>query len=205
MRGGRLYPRPVHDDTSLLRRIAAAPALSGILRELVDFDVEDLESVDSSPARLSSGVSLSVIACDGSAGRFFLVGPEAPLRPVLYADSEGSAGLIGSTLSNALATMVMLPNWRDLLGFSGGGDIGQMRRAQAWLEEGMRRSNPDLDELQAVLVTELDLPVPDDPVMALWESVRATDPDVDFIDDSDGGMPWGSLFHEWTIERLMRR
>jgi hypothetical protein len=195
----------VHDDTSLLRRIAAAPALSGILRELVDFDVEDLESVDSSPARLSSGVSLSVIACDGSAGRFFLVGPEAPLRPVLYADSEGSAGPIGSTLSNALATMVMLPNWRDLLGFSGGGDIGQMRRAQAWLEEGMRRSNPDLDELQAVLVTELDLPVPDDPVMALWESVRATDPDVDFIDDSDGGMPWGSLFHEWTIERLMRR
>ena len=75
MRGGRLYPRPVHDDTSLLRRIAAAPALSGILRELVDFDVEDLESVDSSPARLSSGVSLSVIACDGSARRFFLVGP----------------------------------------------------------------------------------------------------------------------------------
>ena len=195
----------MHDDTSLLRRIAAAPALSGILRELVDFDVEDLESVDSSPARLSSGVSLSVIACDGSAGRFFLVGPEAPLRPVLYADSEGSAGLIGSTLSNALATMVMLPNWRDLLGFSGGGDIGQMRRAQAWLEEGMRRSNPGLDELQAVLVKELDLPVPDDPVMALWESVRATDPDVDFIDDSDGGMPWGSLFHEWTIERLMRR
>ena len=100
--------------------------------------------------------------------------------------------------------MITLPNWRDLLGFSGGGDIGQMRRAQAWLEEGLRRTHPDLGELQAVLVRELDLFVPDDPVMALWEAVSA-DPDVGFIDDADGGMPWGSLFHEWTIERLMGR
>lgn len=101
--------------------------------------------------------------------------------------------------------MVTLPNWRDPLGFSGGGDLGQMRRAQAWLEEGTRRGHPNLDELQVVLVSELGLVVPDDPVLALWESVRATDPDIDFIDDADGGVPWGSLFHEWTIERLMRR
>ncbi|TDD57002.1 hypothetical protein E1286_01495 [Nonomuraea terrae] len=195
----------MHDDTSLLRRIAATPALSGILRELIEFDVEDLESVDGSTARLLSGESLHAIACDGAAGRFFLVGREARLRHVLYADSEGSAGLVGSSLSNALATMVALPNWRDLLNFSGGGDLGQMRRAQAWLEEGMRRRHPDLDELQAVLVSELGLVVPDDPVLALWDSVRATDPDIDFIDDADGGLPWGSLFHEWTIERLMRR
>jgi hypothetical protein len=30
-------------------------------------------------------------------------------------------------------------------------------------KEGMRRSHSDLDELQAALVTELDLIVPDDP------------------------------------------
>jgi hypothetical protein len=156
-------------------------------------------------ARLSSGVSLNVIACDGAGGRFFLVGPKTRPRPVLYADSEGSAGLIGSTLSSAVATMVALPNWRDLLGFSGGGDLGEMRRAQAWLEEGVRSRHPDLDELQAVLVGQLDLEVPDDPVLVLWESVRATDPEVVFIDDEDGGLPWGSLFHEWTIERVMRR
>jgi hypothetical protein len=190
---------------SLLRRIAAAPALSGLLREMVDFDVEDLESADGSTARLSSGESLHVIACDGAAGRFFLVGGQARLRPVLYADSEGSAGLVGSSVPSALATMVALPNWRDLLSFSGGGDVGQMRRAQAGLEEGVRRRHPDLDGLQATLVSELGLVLPDDPVMALWDSVRATDPDVVFIDDADGGLPWGSLFHDWTIERLMRR
>ncbi|GAB3190054.1 hypothetical protein GCM10027259_61630 [Micromonospora palomenae] len=193
------------DDISLLRRIAAAPSVSGVLRELVEFDVEDVASVDGSTARLSSSVSLCVIACDGTAGRFFLVGTEAPSRPVLYADSEGSAGLIGSSLAITLATMVALPNWHDLLGFSGGGDLDQMRRAQAWLEEGMRRSHPDLDQLQALLVGELELDVLDDPVLTLWQSVRATDPTETFIDDGDGGLPWGSLFGEWTIERLMRR
>lgn len=202
--GDGMYPLRMLDDVSLLRRIAAAPSVSGALRELVEFDVEDVASVDGSTARLSSGANLHVIACDGTAGRYFLVGTEAPSHPVLYADSEGSAGLIGSSLAIALATMVALPNWHDLLGFSGGGDLEQMRSAEAWLGEGTQRSRPDLDQLQALLVGELELDVLDDPVLTLWQSVHATDPTDNFVDDSDGGIPWGSLFGEWTIERLKR-
>ncbi|MET8042520.1 hypothetical protein ABZU25_16885 [Micromonospora sp. NPDC005215] len=194
------------DDISLLRRIAAAPSVSDVLRDFVEFDVEDVASVHDSTARLSSSVSLRVIACDGTAGRFFLVGTEAPSRPVLYASSEGDAGLIGSSLAITLATIVAMPNWHDLLGFSGGGgDLDQMRRAQAWLEKGMRRTHPDLDQLQAFLVGELELDVLEDPVLTLWQSVRATDPTETFIDEGDGGLPWGPLFGDWTIERLMRR
>ncbi|MEU8082873.1 hypothetical protein AB0B57_04450 [Micromonospora sp. NPDC049101] len=192
------------DDISLLRRIAAAPSVSGLLRELVEFDVEDVVSVDASTARLSSSVSLRVIACDSTGGRFFLVGTEASSRPVLYADSEGSAGLIGPSLAITLATIVALPNWRDLLKFSGGGDLHQMRRAQARLQEGMRQWHPDLDQLQSLLVGELELDVLDDPVLTFWQSARATDPTVAFINDDDGGLPWGPLFGEGTIDRLMR-
>ncbi|GIF49429.1 hypothetical protein Afe04nite_39680 [Asanoa ferruginea] len=175
-----------------------------MLRQLVYFDVEDIASVTGSGARLSSGASLHLIACDGAAGRFFSVGAEAPTQRVMYADSEGGAGMVGSSLGSSLATMVALPNWRDLLGFSGGGDLDQMRRAQAWLEDDMRRGCPDLDQVQATLVGGLELNLPDDPVLTLWESVHTTDPTDFFTDDQDGGLPWGSLFGEWTIERLMR-
>lgn len=68
----------------------------------------------------------------------------------------------------------------------------------------MRRDHPGLDATRVSLVAELDLVLPDDPVMVLWESVRRTDPDYVFIDDHDESGPWGSLFDQWTIERLMR-
>ncbi|MEV0136576.1 hypothetical protein AB0H83_50150 [Dactylosporangium sp. NPDC050688] len=194
------------DDAVVLQLLAETPDLSGILRELVDFDVEDLAYAGAFAARLSSGESLQAIAVDGTGGRYFLVGAPTPARRVLYATSEGSAGLVGSSLAGALATMVAVPNWRDLLGFSGGGRLDEMRRARSWLADGEQRWYPDLDELQVALATGLGLVLPDDPVLALWEAVSATDPDVDFIDDDDAeATPWDSLFGVWTIERLTPR
>lgn len=193
------------DEVTLLRRIAAAPEVSSILRQLVEFDVEDVAAVDGSTAHLSSGMSLHLVARDGAAVRFFLIGADAPPRPVLYADSEGSAGSLGLSLATTLATLVALPNWHDLLGFSGGGDLGQMRRSHAYFEEGVRRSHPDLGKAQAMIINALELEVLDDPVLTLWQSVHAMSPSESFIDDDDGWLPWGSLFGEWTIERLFRR
>jgi hypothetical protein len=196
----------VPDDAVVLQLLAETPDLSGILRELIDFDIEDLAYAGAFAARLSSGESLQAIAVDGTGGRYFLVGALAPARRVLFATSEGSAGLVGPSLAGALATMVAVPNWRDLLGFSSGGRLDEMRRAQAWLADGEQRRHPDLGELQVALATGLGLVLPDDPVLALWEAVTAADPDVDFIDDDDEeATPWGSLFGVWTIERLMPR
>ncbi|MGI5238908.1 hypothetical protein [Dactylosporangium sp. CA-139066] len=193
------------DDAVVLQLLAETPDLSGILRELIDFEVEELAYAGAFAARLSSGESLQAIAVDGTGGRYFLVGAPAPARRVLFATSEGSAGLIGPSLAGALATMVAVPHWRDLLGFSGGGRLDEMRRTLAWLADGEQRRHPDLGELQIALATGLGLVLPDDPVLALWEAVSAADPDVDFIDDDDEATPWDSLFGVWTIERLMPR
>lgn len=90
----------------MLQAIAASPLVERSLRELVDFDVADFDPAFGSTARLSSGVDLRIVACDGAMGRFFLVGSDGDRHPALYADSEGSAGIIGRDLSGALATMV---------------------------------------------------------------------------------------------------
>ncbi|WP_433063588.1 hypothetical protein [Dactylosporangium sp. CS-033363] len=192
------------DDAVVLQLLAETPDLSDILRELIDFDVEDLAYAGAFAARLSSGEGLEAIAVDGTGGRYLLVGAPAPVRRVLFATSEGSAGPVGPSLADALATMVAVPNWRDLLGFSGGGRLDEMRRAQAWLADGEQRRHPDLGELQVALAAGLGLVLPDDPVLALWAAVSAADPGVDFTDGDDAeATPWDSLFGPWTIERLM--
>ncbi|GAA2597866.1 hypothetical protein GCM10010435_91520 [Winogradskya consettensis] len=171
---------------------------------MAEFDVEDVAPADGFTARLSSGTSLHLIACDGTTGRFFLVGADAPSRPVLYANSEGCVGLVGPSLAVALATLVALPNGYDCQFSPGGGDLGQMRRAHAYLRTGCGKDILNLDETQAFIVDELELDLPADPVLTLWQSVHATDPTQPFVDEGDGGLPWGSLLREWTIERLIR-
>ncbi|WP_196814526.1 hypothetical protein [Nocardia sp. BMG111209] len=77
--------------------------------------------------RLTSGLPLTSVAGDYTGGSFFLCGEPAPIRPVLYASSEGSAGVIGYGLTEALEIMSGLPSWHDCLSFSGGGNIEVMR------------------------------------------------------------------------------
>ncbi|HZD71627.1 MAG TPA: hypothetical protein VFA45_22780 [Actinomycetes bacterium] len=43
---------------------------------------------------------------------------------MLYASSEGQAGLLADSLGDALELIIGLPMWRDYLGFSAGGRLG---------------------------------------------------------------------------------
>ncbi|WP_432043450.1 hypothetical protein [Streptomyces cadmiisoli] len=61
------------------------------------------------PVRLASGGPLEVVAGDDTGGTYFLCADGS----VLYADSEGSAGVIGSTVDEALEMVVGLPGWSD--------------------------------------------------------------------------------------------
>jgi hypothetical protein len=187
-----------------LRTIEASPSIQQELRSLTEFDVADKPSDFGCPVRLSSGLALEIIAADGASGAFFLVGVSGDRRPVLYADSEGNAGVVGPDLTTALTTLITLPNWHDLLGFSGGGDLAEMRRASAWLVEGLRRDFPDVDTTGPRLREKLGLAVLDDPIAVLWASVHSTEPDYVLLDDSDQGEAWDSLFQRWTIDRLVK-
>lgn len=96
----------------LLRRIGTDRELSGFLAWPGDFDLGRRDPVEE--LRLPTGMPLAPIAGDGAGGTFFLCGEPGTARPVLYADSEGGAALIGADLAEALALITAHPYWRDL-------------------------------------------------------------------------------------------
>ncbi|MCX5252841.1 hypothetical protein OOK27_01455 [Streptomyces canus] len=61
------------------------------------------------PVRLASGGPLEVMAGDDTGGTYFVCGDGS----VLYADSEGGAGVIGSSVDEALEVLIGLPGWHD--------------------------------------------------------------------------------------------
>ena len=92
---------------------------SGRLRELLaffEFDVARAKTGEG--ASIASGDALEPLAGDFSGGQFYLCGDAGSERPVLYASSEGQAGLIADNLREAVELVVGLPHWWDCLTFA---------------------------------------------------------------------------------------
>jgi hypothetical protein len=105
--------------------------LAELLWEVCEFDLSPGNHGES--VRLSSGHALEGRAGDFTRGTFFLCAEHRSIRPVLYASSEGQAGLIGHGLAEALEVLVGLPSWRDCLKFfrrRGSGDHAAERQDQ---------------------------------------------------------------------------
>lgn len=99
--------------------------------------------------RLASGASLEPIAGDDTGGTFFVCGG----GPVLYASSEGRAGLLGDSVDEALEVIVGLPGWYDYVDLAPDDDGEERLLAQIGeTEEEMRSSYaPELDAERAEL------------------------------------------------------
>ncbi|MFJ8963714.1 hypothetical protein ACIRG5_30425 [Lentzea sp. NPDC102401] len=69
-------------------------------------------------ASIESGLPLEPVAGDFSGGQYYLCGDAGSGRPVLYASSEGQAGLIANNLREAVELVVGLPCWHDCLTFA---------------------------------------------------------------------------------------
>jgi hypothetical protein len=140
----------------LLARIEADRGIADLLAWPADFDIDRRDPVEE--LRLPTGVPLCPIAGSGTGGTYFLCGGEA----VLYADSEGSAALIGADLAEAVEMLVVCPYWRDLGG--------------SWpveeLEQEYREDLPDYDERRDRLISALGLTPP--PVAEIVARLRAT-------------------------------
>ncbi|MFE6159252.1 hypothetical protein ACFQ7F_10100 [Streptomyces sp. NPDC056486] len=103
--------------------MTSSPSMLGLLRsdpkaaELAewpfDFDTHVVRHgpiTHVEPVHLASGEPLEAIAKDGGGGTYFLCGAgDGEDRPVLFADSEGSAGIVGANLRDALLLMAVLP------------------------------------------------------------------------------------------------
>ena len=160
--------------------ILAHPDVVEYLGWPFDFEVDpDLvnQEVDFT---IAGNPPVEIVASDGSGNRFVLIGtPADSSRPLLYVDHECRSGVIGRTLAEALQVIVTLPFWRDLVKFSGGGDLDEMRSLVEEFEDDFRDEVLELEEdfdLPAARMrirTALTLPRLDDPVATLHASVRA--------------------------------
>ncbi|UPK36379.1 hypothetical protein IVB18_03065 [Bradyrhizobium sp. 186] len=131
------------------------------------------------------------IASDGSGGAFVLL----PSQDVLYVSSEGRAGIIAGSFEAFVQLVVACPYWLDVLKFSAGGDLAEMRRAADALETTLDDED-DINEAREAIRDALDLPEADDLVGALYDAVAASDAIVRATD----GSPFTTLFNRFSID-----
>ncbi|MGY4431551.1 hypothetical protein ACVWWO_004028 [Bradyrhizobium sp. F1.13.1] len=106
------------------------------------------------------------IGSDGSGGAFVLL----PSQNVLYVSSDGRAGIIAKSFEAFVKLVVAHPYWLDILKFSAGGDLHEMRRAADALEATLDDED-DVNEAREQIRGGLDLPEANDPVGALYDAV----------------------------------
>jgi hypothetical protein len=133
------------------------------------------------------------IGRDSSGGLFL----QLPDQRILFVSSEGAAGIIAADLDAFVQLIVAHPYWRDILKFSGGGKLDEMRRAAIAMEAFTQDEEEDLDEARDVVRSELKLATPVDPVDALHRAVSTPNVPVRALSD---GTPAVSLFGSFTID-----
>ncbi|MFD8595599.1 hypothetical protein ACFV1L_11400 [Kitasatospora sp. NPDC059646] len=157
--------------TSLLAAVRDHAAVAEFLSWPGDFDL--LGADHGEPVQLASGLALEAFAGDGAGGTFFFCGDGGEERPVLYADSEGSAALLALGLPDLLRLLLTAPWWRDCPGFTA--EESDARAAEYLADD------PDLyttrDAVAALL--GLTLPTPAEALARLRQT--ATGPGRDYV------------------------
>ncbi|MFL5084348.1 MAG: hypothetical protein ACJ8FP_05980 [Xanthobacteraceae bacterium] len=136
---------------------------------------------------------VAVVARDGGGGVFAVV---APSPRVLFVSAEGQAGIVARDLDALVTLVVLCPYWRDVLKFSGGGRLEEMRRAAPLLENVWLDEEEDFADSREFLTAELGLSEPDDLVGTLHRMVSQSHVAVRAAD----GTAADSLFGRFTID-----
>jgi hypothetical protein len=189
----------VKSDDEILEMVRQDPGLAELLWEVCEFDLT--RGNHGEPVRLSSGHALEGIAGDFTGGTFFLCGERRSIRPVLYASSEGQAGLIGHSLANALEVMIGLPSWWDCLKFSGGGDLATMQSAAEHLQRDELRDQPELGAQRVQLATALSLDLATAPLLLARLRDAVAGSTADFLLTVETGEEYESLYGPWLPSR----
>jgi hypothetical protein len=162
----------------MIDRIKDRPRAAELLADVFDFDITRLDPVE--PVRLASGADLHPIAGDASGGTFFDCG-----GPVLYASSEGEAGLLATDLTSALELIVGIPTWQDVV--ASAPDLDAMRAAfESSYAELKADLEPEIDAHRAEVAAELGLAeVPADELLARLRTCLTTvSPDYTLLNES---------------------
>src|SRR5690349_16805370 len=174
-------------DAELLDLVRDTPWISERLMSIADFELERAEDGPVEPVHLAGGEPLEMIAGGASGGAFLLVG-SGEERPVLYVGSEGTGGLVATSLREALALLVALPSLEEALGEPlDDGEALRSRLARA--DDELREYEPTLDADRQRLREALDLP----PVDGLLEKLHLLAADEAYRPISDAGDRYDSM------------
>lgn len=169
-------------------------ALEEKLGDTFDFELCRAKD-DSSWIKLEPDSPFTVIAGEGSGGVFIAYGDsKLEDRSILFASSEGQSGKVGNNLSQFISMILAIPYWFDLLKFSGGGDLSEMRKTAKFMELEYREDFPELSADIREIKSQLKLPVIEDPIELLHSCVHSTDCSLVAVD----GYKYDTLFNSFV-------
>ncbi|MFC7261838.1 hypothetical protein [Streptomyces lutosisoli] len=165
-----------------LRLLQENPHLAELAAFPFNFDLDRADHVED--VRLASDGPLKPIAGDDTGGTYFVCADGS----VLYADSEGSAGIIGDSVDEALEILVGLPGWHDCLGLAPSDGEEKILAEIAETEEEIREYygiDAERDELRAALGLPERSPV--ELIGMLHSALLRTEPDFLLLNGVEGG------------------
>jgi hypothetical protein len=170
----------------VLDRIRDNARATELLATVFDFDLTRADHGE--PVRLASGGDLHPVAGDAAGGTFFVCDG----GPVLYASSEGSAGVLAKDLTTALELIIGIPTWHDVVGDVP--DLDAMRAAhEASYIEMKEDFEPEIDQHRVEAAAELGLAeVPTDELL-LRLRTSLTDLSPDYVLVNEDGDEYESL------------
>lgn len=187
----RHEPMPI-DLTKLTRNEDIVEAL-GMACDLY-FVTDEKDRTEPLWCTVDGASKFLTLARDGGGGRFVTV-PPSPR--VVYASSEGQAGVIAQSVDEFITLTVACPFWRDVLKFSDGGRLEELRRAVPVLEASWLDDDEDHDIMRKLLIEELDITPPDDIAAMLYRIVTTR---AAILHASDGSA-LEPLFGNFTVDR----
>ncbi|WP_369226296.1 hypothetical protein AB5J52_36615 [Streptomyces sp. R39] len=147
------------------------------------FDLDRAADGHVEPVRLASGGSLAPVAGCDTGGTYFVCADGS----LLYADSEGSAGITGSSVDEALEIMIGLPGWRDCLDLTPADGEAAILARVAGIEDEIREYH-GIDAERAGLRAALGLPdrSPVELLGMLHAALLRTEPDFLLLNAEEG-------------------
>lgn len=143
------------------------------------FDLEPLAAPRVPEHIKALEVEVQVFACDATGGVYL----ECQNTPnwVIHVDARGYAHVLAESVQEALALIVALPYWREILTEPWGHELSAMRETAARLESEVCDDIPTLPAAREYLRRELRLPPVDDPVAALRRLAVAEPPNITIV------------------------
>jgi hypothetical protein len=180
--------------STTLEKLRDDGEICDILASALDFNLGTTAS-DGGWFEVRPVADMKIIARDATGGIFLLYGPRERL---IHVTSEGQAGVIAQNLEDGLRIMIAYPYWRDLLKFSGGGKLDEMRRVAQYLERNMHEDYPEIDRQRSIIEDRLSLERTGDMISSLHAAVATLGSGI--LVTAPDGTEFQSLFNTFTVE-----